>query len=30
MAYNDRELDDLGIRRTDIPVIARGRLPAPV
>ena len=29
MAYNDRELDDLGIRRVDIPAIVRGRLPAP-
>jgi uncharacterized protein YjiS (DUF1127 family) len=29
MAYNDHELDDLGIRRSDIPAIARGRLPAP-
>jgi uncharacterized protein YjiS (DUF1127 family) len=28
MAYTDRELDDLGVRRSDIPVIARGRLPA--
>ena len=24
MAYNDRELDDLGVRRLDIPGIARG------
>jgi uncharacterized protein YjiS (DUF1127 family) len=29
MAYNDRELDDLGIRRSDISAIAWGRLPAP-
>ena len=28
MAYRDHELDDLGIRRTDIAAIARGRLPA--
>jgi uncharacterized protein YjiS (DUF1127 family) len=28
MAYTNRELDDLGIRRVDIPAIARGRLPA--
>jgi uncharacterized protein YjiS (DUF1127 family) len=28
MAYRDHELDDLGIRRTDIPTIARGQLPA--
>lgn len=25
MAYRDRELDDLGIRRSDIPAVARGR-----
>ena len=30
MAYRDEELDDLGIRRSDIPAIARGRLPSPV
>jgi uncharacterized protein YjiS (DUF1127 family) len=28
MAYRDHELDDLGIRRSDIPAIARGGLPA--
>jgi uncharacterized protein YjiS (DUF1127 family) len=27
-AYRDHELDDLGIRRVDIPAIAHGRLPA--
>lgn len=30
MAYSDHELDDLGVRRTDIPVIARGGQPAPL
>lgn len=29
MAYDDRELDEIGIRRADIPVIARGRALAP-
>jgi uncharacterized protein YjiS (DUF1127 family) len=29
MAYRDDELDDLGIRRSDISAIARARLPAP-
>jgi uncharacterized protein YjiS (DUF1127 family) len=28
MAHRDHELDDLGIRRSDIPAIARGGLPA--
>lgn len=27
MAYSNRELDDLGVRRADIPRIASGRLP---
>jgi uncharacterized protein YjiS (DUF1127 family) len=29
MAYSDDELDHLGIRRADIPAIARSRVPAP-
>lgn len=29
MAYDDRELDEIGIRRVDIPSILRGRAPAP-
>lgn len=29
MAYDDRELDEIGIRRVDIPVILSGRTPAP-
>lgn len=28
MAYTNHELDDLGVRRSDIPLIASGRLPA--
>ncbi|MDX1540177.1 MAG: DUF1127 domain-containing protein [Geminicoccaceae bacterium] len=27
-AYHDRELDDLGVRRADIPLVVRGRTPA--
>jgi uncharacterized protein YjiS (DUF1127 family) len=30
MAYGDDKLDDLGIRRSDIPAIARGRVPTQV
>lgn len=29
MAYSDHDLDDLGIRRPDIPALAQGRLPTP-
>lgn len=29
MAYSDRDLDEIGIRRVDIPTIARGHTPLP-